>query len=86
MGINQQRLKIIFKGYANQSDTAAFLGCGYKKAKKIYTQLCLEAEKEGKNIDLGINPKRLMNLLDLNENKIMKYAEEERKNENLQKG
>lgn len=75
MGINQERRKIILKGYANISDTAKFLNCGYRKAKKIYEALAEEAENEGKNTTLGIHVKRLLDFLNLSKKQILEYAE-----------
>ena len=79
MGINIEREKILRKGYACQTDVRKFLKVGTERAKAIYDHEVLVAESEGKIVDLGIDPIRLLKYIHMTKNDVLKYAENEKK-------
>ncbi len=79
--LNQRRYEIISKGFLCVTDIQHFCKCGYKKARKIYDELSTEIKNEGKRISpFGIPVIRLLNYLELDEEKIKKYAKDEMDN------
>lgn len=75
MGINQQRKKILIKGYANTNDIRDFMGCGHLNAKKIRDIIEHQIIEKGKTVNpLGVNPKYLLKLLEMTEDQVFKYS------------
>lgn len=73
------RYSILHKGYATISDVRNFIPCGYEKALFILSKEMSDAQKEGKTTLNGISSKRLLKYVDLTDDEIRKYAEEEKK-------
>ena len=73
------RYSILHKGYATISDVRNFIPCGYEKALFILSKEMTDAQKEGKTTLNGISSKRLLKYVDLTDDEIRKYAEEEKK-------
>ena len=65
------RYSILHKGYATISDVRNFIPCGYEKALFILSKEMSDAQKEGKTT--------LLKYVDLTDDEIRKYAEEEKK-------
>lgn len=85
MGINQIRLEILAKGFANKTDIAKFIPCGSRKASEIYNEIYDSVKADGKIAHpLGISPKRLLKRLNIKEADVIKYAKTEIEIEILQ--
>lgn len=81
MGINIEREKILLQGFTDLAGIRKFIPCGYHRAKRIRDEIAKEAEKEGKNTEMGFDPKRLLKYVHLTRKEVFTNAEVERKNE-----
>lgn len=82
MGLNQNRLIYIRKGYLNQKDLAKFLGVGRSKGRQVYSQIVQKIEEQGQKVDsLGVRTTYVLSFLELTENDIRRFAEDEIKEE-----
>lgn len=76
--INHIRLELINKGFITIKDIQKFCACGYPKAKMMYEEIVAAIKKEKKKISpMGISTQRLLKYLDLSEEDIRKYVEDE---------
>ena len=84
--INNIRLQIIIKGFANVTDIMKFVPCIHKKAKEIYEDIELQLKEEKKAMHpSGVNTNRLISYLGMKESQIIKCAEIERQLETEKK-
>ena len=73
--INQRRLELNSLGYISKRQLREYLGCGARKADRAWDEITMQILKEGKTISpFGLDPKRVMNYLNLTEAHIEKYA------------
>ncbi len=73
--INQRRLELNSLGYITKGALREYLGCGAVKAERAWEEITMEILKEGKTVSsFGLDPKRVMNYLNLTESQIEKYA------------
>ena len=76
--LNRDRLNIIRKGYISKRDLQTFIPCGYNKANKLYEHLEKTVLMDGKTVGMfGLDPKRVLDYLNMTEAQIRKYAMEE---------
>lgn len=63
----------------NIKDIQRFCQCGYPKAKMMYEEIVVTIKKEKKRIHpMGISARRLLYYLDLNEDDIRNYVDDEK--------
>ena len=73
--INQKRLEMNSLGYITRRQLRDYLGCGARKADLAWEEITRQILKEGKTVSpFGLDPKRVMNYLNLTEAQIEKYA------------
>ncbi|MBR2556304.1 MAG: hypothetical protein IKE94_15770 [Aeriscardovia sp.] len=73
--INQRRLELNSLGYISKSNLKEYLGCGSRMAERAWQEMTMQILKEGKTVSpFGLDPKRVMNYLNLTEAQIEKYA------------
>lgn len=84
MGINIVREKILLQGYTDMEGIKRFIPCGHVRAKHIREEISNEAKAEGKNTEMGFDPKRLLKYVNLTKKEIFANADIERKNESAE--
>ena len=73
--INQKRLELNSLGYISRRQLREYLGCGARMADRAWEEITTQVAKEGKTVSpFGLDPKRVMNYLNLTEAQIEKYA------------
>lgn len=78
--LNNERLKLINKGFLTSKDIQRFVPCGRRKGKELEAKIKMIAFSSGKEISMfGYPPELVMEVLHLTETKIRKYAEDENK-------
>lgn len=76
--INQERLKLIRKGYVNKTELSKFLNVGKNKGIAIYQDIVDSLAKEDKTVDiLGIRTCRVLEYIGLTEEDIRRFANDE---------
>ena len=73
--INQKRLELNSMGYITRRQLRDYIGCGARMADRAWEEMTMQILKEGKTVSpFGLDPKRVMNYLNLTEAQIEKYA------------